>query len=201
MKKKMISWHGLMLNNVGDLLREQNMLDDAEIMLRKAVEHWSMNKKQTHPNTLRSCRYLALTLIAKGNVEEGIELFRKEVLGFEKVFGYGSPDAVRARNNLGDALRIHGQFMEEAYLLLKESTEALEKIFGPEHPNVVYATGNYGLLLVSNYGRFIEQVEVGKKLLHEVLRRIEASNEIWTFEHRLREMIHPWVEKFTHFSK
>ena len=70
--------------------------------------------------------------------------------------------------------------------------------FGKEHPNVIYATGNYGLLLVSEYGNLIEQVEVGKNLLNEVLIKIEASNEIWKFEHRSRE-IHPWVKKFTLF--
>ena len=146
---------------------------------------------------MRSFRYLALTLIAVGNVAEGIEYFRKEVIGFEKLFGYYSPDAARARNNLGDALRVDGQFIE-ALLLLKESTKSLEQIFGIEHPNVIYATGNYGLLLVSEYGNLIEQVEVGKNLLNEVLIKIEASNEIWKFEHRSRE-IHPWVKKFTLF--
>ena len=196
-KIKMINWRGLMLNNLGDLLREKNMFDEAEVMLRKAVIYWETEKKEIKPPLLRSFRYLALTLIAVGNVAEGIEYFRKEVIGFEKLFGYYSPDAARARNNLGDALRVDGQFIE-ALLLLKESTKSLEQIFGKEHPNVIYATGNYGLLLVSEYGNLIEQVEVGKNLLNEVLIKIEASNEIWKFEHRSRE-IHPWVKKFTLF--
>ena len=195
-KKKMIQWTGLMMNNLGDLLRETNRLDEAESMLRKAVKYWLSKQDETRPSTLRSFRYLALTLVAIGNITEGIQFFRREVIGFEKVFGSDSPDAMRARNNLGDALRVDGQFVE-AGELLKESAEALESVFGSEHPNVIYAQGNYGLLLVSDLS--LEQEDIGKNLLNEVLEKIEASNEIWKLEHRMHE-VHPWIEKFKHFQ-
>lgn len=88
------------LNNLAELLRETNRLDEAVPLYNRALKIDEDSFGKDHPNVARDLNNLALLLAATNRLSEAEPLMRRALKICEDSLGPDHPSTITARNNL-----------------------------------------------------------------------------------------------------
>ncbi|KAL1495725.1 hypothetical protein AB1Y20_016592 [Prymnesium parvum] len=158
----------LLIAKLGMLLEAQGRLDEAEVLLREALEASRETLGNHHPNTLISINNLGSLLQDQGRLDEAGVLFREALEARRETLGNRHPDTLTSLNNLGMLLQAQGR-LDEASALFREALEASRETLGNRHPHTLTSINNLGGLLKAQ-GRLDEASSL-------YLEALEASRE------------------------
>lgn len=124
-------------HNLGDLLRAQAKLQEAEPAYRRAVDAFMASPLfgPSHSRTSNAMGLLGLTLKELGRMDEAEPLLRRAIELSSVSNGPEHQDTATHMNNLAHVLKIKGQ-VPEAKDLYQRSMAIYEKVHGPEHPSL-----------------------------------------------------------------
>ena len=107
---------------------KQGKLNEAEPLLRRALEARERVSGVDHSETLISVNNLGGLLQAQGKLEEAVVLYRRGLAGFERVLGVGNRNTVNTRGNLGILLMKRGDESGEGMV-----RDVLSSLLSPPH--------------------------------------------------------------------
>ena len=155
-------------NQLGMLLHAQGKLDEAEPLLREALEAQRATLGDRHPDTLGSMNNLGVLLRAQGKLDEAEQLVR-EALEARRALGDRHPDTLGSINNLAEVLKAQGK-LDEAEPLLREALRSKRATLGDRHPNTLISINNLGRLLQAQ-----GKLDEAEPLLREALEASRAT--------------------------
>src|SRR6185312_4735414 len=137
------------LNNLAQLLKATNRLNEAEPLMRRALGIDEKAFGAEHPNVARDLNNLALLLRATNRLNEAEPLMRRALEIDEKSFGAEHPNVAIRLNNLAKLLQVTNRLSEAEPLMRRHLAIFLEftRRTGHEHPHLQAAFGNYRRLL------------------------------------------------------
>ena len=135
----------VLMNQVGALLRDQGRLEEAAMLLRRAVAAGERDAGQVVV-TLASIHHLGWTLMDQGKYEEGELFCRRALEGRVKVLSVEHEDTLESMNNLAALVEDLDQ-LEEAEELYRRALKGREKVLGSEHPDTLTSVNNLAMLL------------------------------------------------------
>ena len=142
---KLIAWAS---NELAQLLLATNRIEEAELLMRHALEIGKTAFGEQHPNVATDLNNLAALLLVTSRIEEA-ELLMRHALEIDKTaFGEQHPNVATRLNNLAMLLQATHRF-EEAKPLMRRSLEILETFrrqTGHEHPYFQQVNENYQAL-------------------------------------------------------
>jgi serine/threonine-protein kinase len=133
---------GVVLNNLGYLMRVQDRMDEAEAWYRLSLDGYEHTRAPAETMLLHS--NLALVLQEQGNVDEMEDVLRKAV---DYAESHWPPEHWRvgaAHNALGQGLLMAGR-PERAEGHVSKALEIYEAALGPEHSWTARARGHMGI--------------------------------------------------------
>ena len=133
-------------NNLGLLLHATNRFEEAEPLLRRALEITTASFGERHPAVARGLNNLGQLLKDTNRLEEAERLLRRALEISEAHFGEQHPTVAICLNNLATLLHDTNRF-EEAEPLLRRALEIDTASFGEHHPTVAIRLNNLGQLL------------------------------------------------------
>jgi tetratricopeptide (TPR) repeat protein len=104
---------------MGMLLFKLQRLDEAEALLREALERTQRVLGPDHPLTLTTMNNLGSLLLAREQLDEAERLLRQAVVGRRRVLGDAHPQTLTAMEKLSRVLRDKGNRVEAETLLLE----------------------------------------------------------------------------------
>jgi eukaryotic-like serine/threonine-protein kinase len=125
----------LSLSNLAFILRAQGRLDEAEPMLREALEIRRAELGQDHPLVPTSLSNLAVLLGEQRKYDEAESLFREALATRRRVLGDEHPEVTLTITGLAYVLRGKGDYAG-AEQLFRQALAMNRKRFGLEHPSV-----------------------------------------------------------------
>jgi serine/threonine-protein kinase len=132
------------LSLLGWILHEWNRLDDAEVLMREALEVWRALGSDS-VGLSRTLNDLAGLLMNQGRLEEGEEM-ATEALAIRRAIYPASDRAIAiTANNLANIHMLQGR-NEESTELLQEAVSILERSLGPDHRRTLNARRNLAVL-------------------------------------------------------
>jgi tetratricopeptide (TPR) repeat protein len=134
------------LNNLAQLLKDTNRLDEAEPLMRRALKIDEASFGPDHPDVARDLNNLAGLLQYTNRLDEAEPLYRRALKIGEASFGPDHPKVARRLNNLALLLKATNR-LAEAELLMRRGLEIEEKFKGENHPHVAIQLNNLALLL------------------------------------------------------
>jgi tetratricopeptide (TPR) repeat protein len=134
------------LNNLAQLLRGTNRLDEAERLMRRALAIDEKSFGSDHPEVAIDLSNLAGLLLATNRLVEAEPLMRHALAICETSFGPDYPEVAIRLNNLAQLLQATNR-LEEAEPLMRRALAIDEKSFGPDHPKVAIRLNNLARLL------------------------------------------------------
>ena len=93
---------------LASLLKSQGRLDEAEPLLREALQGRRAKLGDTHPTTLQSVQKLAGLLEAQGHLKQAESLYQEALEGRRGKLGKDHADTLASANSLADLLKSHG---------------------------------------------------------------------------------------------
>lgn len=159
---------------LGVVLLDQGKHDQAEELLRDALEIQERSLGPNHPDVAVSLSDLARVLMEQGKQEEAERLSRRVLEVQEQVQGMDHPVVGRAATTLGDILSGQ-QRHREAEPLYRRALEIHERTWGPYHLDVAWSAVGLGETLLSQ-----ERYEEAEPLLRQALK---IQQEQWGGEH------------------
>jgi len=157
------------LNDLAQLLQATNRLEEAEPLMRQALQIDEKSFGPDHPDVARDLNNLAQLLKATNRMEEAESLMRRVIEIFQKSLGENHPNVAVSLNNLAQLLKATNR-MEEAEPLMRQALQMDEKSFGPDHPDVAIDLNNLaGLLQATN------RLEEAEPLMRQALQIDEKS--------------------------
>ena len=156
-------------NNLAMLLQDTNRIEEAEPLLRRALEIHEAAYGNQHPNVAINLNNLAMLLQDTNRTEEAEPLFRRALKIHEAALGNHHPTVAKYLNNLGMLLRGTNR-VEEAEPLLRRALEIDEAAYGNQHPNVAIDLNNLAMLLTET-----NRIEEAEPLLWRALEIDEAA--------------------------
>lgn len=154
-----------LLEAIGEAYSGLDLLDEADPLLRRAVEIHEGLEGPSSAEHIHAMSTLVSMLGYKGALEEAIELGRRAVELAELHLEPDDPARLSASHQLATALDEVGQW-EEAERLYRETLEASLRIFGPEHRDTLATQSNLGSLL-----RMTDRRDEALKILQEVYEK------------------------------
>jgi len=133
-------------NNLARLLYDQGKLDEAEPLMREALEMKRRTLGDSHPDTLSSINNLGLLLKGQGKLSEAEPLMREALEGKRRTLGDLHPSTLGSINNLASFLQDQGK-LNEAETLYREAVSGAKKTLGVEHPRTIIFQRNLNGLL------------------------------------------------------
>lgn len=163
-------------NDIGVLRADQGRLDEAEQVLRDALEKSKKVRGLDHFQTLEIVSNLAVILRRQNKNDEAETLCRQAVQAQKKSGSTSDHRYLMLLNNLGSILQQKGN-PEEAEQYYRESLDGYVKLYGEKHPATLVSEANLAHLL-SESNR-IEEAEAllrhNLQLSREVLGDAHAS--------------------------
>ena len=150
-------------NNLGVLLQATNRFEEAEPLMRRALEIDTASFGEHHPAVARDLNNLGVLLKNTNRFEEAEPLMRRALEIDTASFGEHHPDVAPCLNNLGLLLQATNRF-EEAEPLMRRALEINTASFGEHHPAVARDLNNLGVLL-KNTNRFEEAEPLMRRAL------------------------------------
>ncbi len=135
-----------LMNQLGYLFFQKALPDEAEPLMRRALELDAKSFGPGHPNVARNLNNLAQLLQVTNRLSEAEPLMRRALDIDEKSFGRGHPNVAIRLNNLAQLLQATNR-LSEAEPLMARVVTIFEKSFGKNHPNAATALNNLALLL------------------------------------------------------
>ena len=134
------------LNNLAELLRATNRLDEAEHLYRRALEIDEASHGPDHPNVAIRLNNLAGLLRATNRFDEAEPLYRQALKIDEASHGTDHPNFAVGLNNLAELLRATNR-LDEAEPVIRRALSIDEASYGPDHPTVAVGLNNLAELL------------------------------------------------------
>lgn len=129
-----VEFLALTLNNLGNVQRELNLLEDAEKCLRKAMDLEKAFRGESHPAVARRCNNLGQVLLKQSRFEEAELQFREALNISLASVGDNHPDLVVRYNALGE-LKKQVKLYSDALNYFRQSKELADRILPDDHPN------------------------------------------------------------------
>ncbi|OJK04913.1 hypothetical protein ASPACDRAFT_49260 [Aspergillus aculeatus ATCC 16872] len=147
------------LSILGSLLLYQGKSQEAEALIRKALQKREKVLGLEHPHALRSTYDLALVLQGQGKAKEA-EAINQRVLDWrEKTLGPDHADTLAC----WPVLCYQGKY-EDAETMLGQALELSKKVLGLEHPQTLTNADNLGLVL-HYQGKYLETEAINQQAL------------------------------------
>ena len=156
-------------NNLGLLLQDTNRFEEAEPLMRQALEINKASFGEHHPAVAICLNNLGQLLQDTNRFEEAEPLMRRALEIDTASFGGHHPDVAICLNNLGLLLQATNR-LEEAELLMRRALEIDTASFGGHHPAVARDLNNLGLLLQDT-----NRLEEAEPLMRQALEINKAS--------------------------
>jgi serine/threonine protein kinase len=134
------------LGELGELLRAQGRLGQAEPLLRETLETRRRLLGPTHPDTLTSASRLASLMVAQGKLSEAESRYREVLNDRRRTLGSDHPDTLESISDLGATLQRQGK-LSEAEPYYRELLEKIRRVRGEDDPFALRAIGDLGVLL------------------------------------------------------
>ena len=157
------------LNNLGLLLKDTNRLEEAEPLMRQALEIDEASFSKQHPSVAIDLNNLATLLQYTNRLGEAEPLMRRALEIDEASFGKQHPTVARDLNNLGQLLQYTNR-LGEAEPLMRRALEIDEASFGKQHPTVAIRLNNLAQLLQDT-----NRLGEAEPLMRQALEIDEAS--------------------------
>ena len=156
-------------NNLGLLLQSTNRVEEAEPLVRRALEINTVSFGVHHPAVAIGLNNLGQLLQATNRLEEAESLLRQALEIDTASFGERHPTVAIDLNNLAQLLKATNR-LKEAEPLMRQALKINTDSFGEHHPDVALGLNNLGLLL-QNTNRF----EEAEPLIRRALEISKAS--------------------------
>jgi Flp pilus assembly protein TadD len=150
-------------------LEAQGKYDEAEPLLREALEVSRETLGNRHPDTLTSISNLGALLYAKGNLAAAEPLIREALEVQRETVGDRHPDTLVYINNLGGLLLAKGD-LAAAESLYREALEGRRETLGNRHPDTLTSINNLCMLLQAK-----GDLAAAEPLLREVIEGLRAT--------------------------
>jgi tetratricopeptide (TPR) repeat protein len=138
------------MNDFSQLLQATNRLDEAEPMMRRALEIGEQSYGSEHPRVAIHLNNLGQLLKATNRLDDAEPLMRRALEIDEQSYGSDHPTVARDLNNLGQLL-IATNRLDDAEPLMRHALEIDEQSYGSDHPDVAIDLNNLaGLLQATN---------------------------------------------------
>ncbi len=125
-------------NDVAIVLWKEGRLDEAEPLLREAVEIMRSRFGDAYPAVAIGLGNLGLVRDTRGDLAGAVAYYRKALDAFGRIPGRELPERAFTLLNLGGVRRLQGRF-DEAGKLLDEGLAVCERTMGAEHPTTALA--------------------------------------------------------------
>ena len=139
-----------LLNRMAHFLRFRSVLyTDAVRLLRRAIDIANEQWGDSHPDTLKSMNYLALTLRARGDrgdLGEAQEFQERVLGGCRQTLGESHPNTFKSMGNLASTLYEQGD-LGEARELQERVLEGYRQVSSEEHPDTLTSMNNLAMTL------------------------------------------------------
>ncbi len=156
-------------NNLAMVLHDTNRSEEAEPLMRRALEIDEAAFGEHHPNVAIHLNNLATLLSDTNRAEEAEPLMRRALEIDEAAFGEHHPTVAIHLNNLSMLLRDTNR-AEEAEPLIRRALEIDEAAFGEHHPTVAIRLNNLATLLCNT-----NRAEEAEPLIGRALEIDEAA--------------------------
>ena len=134
------------LDHMGTVYGIQGKYEEAEALLRRAVQTTEQARGADHPDVTSSLQNLGIVLSRRGEHEEANALLRRALQIEEHALGKDHPYVAAAAHNLAAELQLQGRY-EETEALLRRALGIYERAMGPEHPDVALILNNLAPVL------------------------------------------------------
>jgi len=138
------------LNNLAQLLQKTNRLQEAEPLMRRALQIHQAAFGEKDPTIALLLSNLAQLLQEANRLQEAEPLMRQALQIHQAAFGEEDPSVARDLNNLASLLQRTDR-LEEAEPLMRRALEIDRTAFGEEHPTIAIRLGNLAHLLQETY--------------------------------------------------
>jgi tetratricopeptide (TPR) repeat protein len=123
---------GTALNNLGEVLRSQGKLTEAEAAFTESLEIRNVVFGQHHPQVAQSLSNLGYVLLLQHRLETAQGMFEQALEMRESALGVVHPHRVSSLALLGQTLAYQRQF-EAARERLSQAVEVAEQVYGAQH--------------------------------------------------------------------
>ena len=159
----------LVANNLATLLLDTNRAEEAEPLMRRALEIDEVAFGEQHPTVAIQLNNLATLLHSTNRIEEAEPLIRRALEIDEAALGDQHPTVAIRLNNLAMLLRVTNR-AEEAEPLIRRALKIDEAAFGDQHPTVAVRLNNLATLLHNT-----NRIEEAEPLTRRALKIDEAA--------------------------
>jgi tetratricopeptide (TPR) repeat protein len=135
-----------LLSQVGTLLLVKADYDEAEPLLRRALQIDEDSYGQDHPAVARDLNNLAVLLQNNNRLAEAEPMYRRALQIDEASYGQNHPHVARDLNNLAGLLQTTNR-LADAEPLMRRAFVIFLSSLGVDHPNSQTVLGNYGKIL------------------------------------------------------
>lgn len=162
-----------LMSSIGWVYQTVGLFDDAERLLRRAIELQRRHLGPEDPETLATMASLNETLYRLGRYTE-LESLDLELLELRRrVFGEDHPDTIESYEAVAVTYLDQGR-LTEAQPLMQHALEAYRRTLGDEDPLTLSAQYNLATMIYS-LGRPRKAAEMYREIL-DVQRRVEGEN-------------------------
>jgi serine/threonine-protein kinase len=152
-----------LMHRVGMIYKELGMYDQAEMLIRQALQTRKSLFGPAHVTVAQSTNDLAMVLKFKGKLNEAEKLYRESQAIFRKAYGNEHVEVATSLNNLAIVLGDEGRF-DEAEKLSREALAMDRKLLGKMDPGVATDLNNLAMLLQQK-----GKLDEAEKLFREAL--------------------------------
>lgn len=156
--------------------------EQAETLMRRAVDLRRTTLGEDHPETLEALNNLGNFLTEKGEYAESATLFEKLIQVQKRTVGPEHWTTLRSINNLGYSLDWQGK-TEEAEKLYRTAFEGQTRVVGPRDPERLNSLNNLAICLQS-LGRYDEADPLFRELI-EIRTALGGPNDPETLRARM----------------
>ena len=157
------------LNNLGLLLQDTNRLQEAEPLMRRALEIIKASYGEHHPAVATGLNNLGQLLLDTNQHKEAEPLMRRALEIDEASYGEHHSAVARGLNNLGRLLQFTNR-IAEAEPLMRRALEIIKASYGEHHPTVATGLNNLAMLLKDT-----NRLKEAEPLMRRALEIDEAS--------------------------
>ena len=159
-----------MMSKVGQVYQNLGLYEQAEPLLRRALEIRRHVLGPDHHETLHSLNRIGSLCWRKGQLDEAERYHGEALERARRVLGDDHPDTFNYVNNLGTVLEAQGK-LDEAELYYREALEGRRRVLGDDHSATLVSRSNLGLALV-NQGKLDEAEPYTREALEDKRRTL-----------------------------
>jgi tetratricopeptide (TPR) repeat protein len=134
-----------LLNEIGGYYLERARYNQAEPLLKRALDNWERLLGPDHPHVATSLNNLAGLYHSQGVYEKAEPLYKRALRTREKTLGPDHPDLAQTLNNLAGLYYGQGRYAD-AEPLHHRVLQMRERALDPEHPNLAQSLNNLAMV-------------------------------------------------------